>query len=111
MLVENDLCLKNVSAFVRAFDTNPLRWIKQCWPWEEGCGINGPAWIAANFTLILAHLALCLYSFEVHTYLKRELSSGALTRRKGMAGVTDRLYFYTKLMSEMRLFAETFFVV
>ncbi len=73
---------KCVSAFVQAFDTNPLRWIKQCWPWEEGCGINSPAWIAANFTLILAHLASCLYSFEVHTYLKRKLSSGAWTGRR-----------------------------
>lgn len=81
MLVENDLHHENVSANVQAFDTNPLRWIKQCWPWEEGCDINSPAWIAANFTLILAHLASCLYSFEVHTYLKRKLSSRAWTER------------------------------
>lgn len=39
-------------------------------------------WIAANFTLIQAHLASSLYSFEVHTYLKREPSFRAWPGRK-----------------------------
>lgn len=43
--------------------------------------------VAANFTLILAHLALCLHSFGVRTHLKRTLSSGAWTG--GSAGVDE----------------------
>lgn len=33
--------------------------------------------LSANFTLIPAHRALCLYSFEVRTHLKRRQSSWA----------------------------------
>lgn len=43
--------------------------------------------VAANFTLILAHLALCLHSFGVRTHLKRTLSSGA--RTGGSAGLDE----------------------
>lgn len=33
--------------------------------------------LSANFALLLAHWALCLYPFEVHTQLKRRRSSQA----------------------------------
>lgn len=76
---------------------------KKCGPWEEGCGINSPAWIAANFTLILAHLASCLYSFEVHTYLKRRLSSGPGTESSDGWISGQRVLLRKKKIQEIRL--------
>lgn len=93
----NDLHLENVSAFVQAFDANSVRWIKPSLPSEEGCGINSSAWIFANFTLIQAHLASCLYSFEVLTYLKREL--GLQDRREGHTDTCrDRWHSHTTVI-------------
>lgn len=43
--------------------------------------------LSANFTLIPAHRALCLYSFEVRTHLKRRQSSRARAERSN--GRTD----------------------
>lgn len=65
-----------------------------CWCWGVRCGAIEVAKTAlsvggrepsvdlsANFTLIPAHRALCLYSFEVRTHLKRRPSSRARAER------------------------------
>lgn len=73
---------QNVSAGVGACDYEAIEVDK------TALSVGGGMWhqeprveLSANFTLVPAHRALCLYSFEVRTHLKRRQSSRARAER------------------------------